>query len=146
MPSLYAEIEIDAPRSVVWRALMQKENWLYWNTFLFDRTPDRPFKQGDRLLLSLKRIASEAETEVEPLITLVQPNVCLRWVYEAPGFKSEHVFELQDIGRNRTKYTHRENLSGVVVRFTLPFIRQDEQEGLRRMARELKRYVEQRMT
>ncbi len=146
MPSLYAEIEIDAPRSVVWRALMQKENWLYWNTFLFDRTPDRPFKQGDRLLLSLKRIASEAETEVEPLITLVQPNVCLRWVYKAPGFKSEHVFELQDIGRNRTKYTHRENLSGVVVRFTLPFIRQDEQEGLRRMARELKRYVEQRMT
>ncbi|HIK54795.1 MAG TPA: SRPBCC domain-containing protein [Synechococcales cyanobacterium M55_K2018_004] len=146
MPSLYAEIEIDAPRSVVWRALMQKENWLYWNTFLFDRTPDRPFKQGDRLLLSLKRIASEAETEVEPLITLVQPNVCLRWVYKAPGFESEHVFELQDIGRNRTKYTHRENLSGVVVRFTLPFIRQDEQEGLRRMARELKRYVEQRMT
>lgn len=142
MPSLYAEIEINASRDRVWRALLSKEKWLYWNTFLYDRTPGRPFSQGERILLSLKRRSNETETDIEPLITLIQPEVCLRWIYTAPGFRSEHIFELQDIGRNRTKYIHRENLSGALVSFFLPFIRREEQQGLQRMARELKRYCE----
>ncbi|MBD3881273.1 SRPBCC domain-containing protein [Phormidium tenue FACHB-886] len=142
MPSLYAEIEINAPKAVVWRALVQKEAWLKWNTFLYDRSPDKPFAQGRVVQLSLRRLREESETEFEPRITLLQPGVCLRWVYSAPGFRSEHVFELQDIGQNRTKYLHQEHFSGVVTHLMLPFLRQDEQQGLRRMARELKQQVE----
>jgi hypothetical protein len=67
----------------------------------------------------------------------------LRWIYTAPGFRSEHQFELQEIGQNRTKYIHQERLSGPMTVLFLPFLRQDEQQGLRRMARQLKRYVEQ---
>jgi hypothetical protein len=60
-----------------------------------------------------------------------------------PGFVSEQVFELQDIGRDRTKYIHQENFSGTLTRLFLPFIRSDEQQGIRRMARELKYFVEE---
>jgi hypothetical protein len=142
MPSLYAEIEINAPRSLIWQVLIQKEIWLKWNTFLFDRAPHQPLRQGCTTLLSARRVAGDDETEFEILVTLVQPNTCLKWLISAPGFQSEHVFELQDIGSGRTKYTHRETFSGFVTRLTLPFIRQDEQQGIRRMARELKRYAE----
>lgn len=144
MPTLYAEIEINAPKSAVWRALVQKEYWLKWNTFLYDRNPDLPFAEGRMVQLSLRRLREETETEFEPRILRVQPEVCLRWVSTAPGFRSEHVFELQEVGRSRTKYIHCENLSGVVTRFFLPFLRKDEQQGLRRMARELKYYLEGR--
>ncbi|MBD1998474.1 SRPBCC domain-containing protein [Oculatella sp. FACHB-28] len=141
MPSLYVEIEIDAPRSAVWQALLNKQDWLRWNTFLYDRDPVQPFEQGKMVWLSLKRVSREEETEFQPTITLLQPEVCLQWLSSAPGFRNEHVFELLDIGK-RTKYIHRENFSGPLTRLFFPFIRQDEQQGLRRMAQELKQYVE----
>jgi hypothetical protein len=142
MPSLYTEIEIQAPKSIVWQALVRKEKWLQWNTFLYDRNPNLPFKQGQIVQLSLKRVSAEAETEFEPRVLFLQPNVCLRWVYTAPGFRSEHNFELQEIGRHRTQYIHQERLSGPMTVLFLPFLRQDEQQGLHRMARQLKQYVE----
>jgi hypothetical protein len=142
MPSLYTEIEINAPQSVVWQVLLQKEKWLNWNTFLYDRNPALPFKQGQTVQLSLRRLREETETEFDPRVTLLQPDVCLRWVSIAPGFRSEHSFELQQVGRNRIKYIHRESLSGVVTHVFLPFLRRDEQQGLRRMAWELKQYIE----
>jgi hypothetical protein len=76
------------------------------------------------------------------LITRVQPNICLAWVSSIPGFRNEYVFELQEIGVGRTKYVHKTSYSGVLTRVFLPFIREDEQRGIQRMARELKRYVE----
>jgi hypothetical protein len=142
MPFLYTEIEINAPRAAVWKTLIHKENWLKWNTFLYDRNSALPFKQGQTLRLSLKRTREETETEFEPRILLLQPNVCLRWRYTAPGFQSEHTFELQEVGHHRTKYIHQETITGAMTLLFMPFLRRDEQQGMRRMARELKHYVE----
>jgi hypothetical protein len=142
MPSLYIDIEINVSRRRVWQVLVRKEQWMYWNTFLYDRDPGQPFVQGEEIFLSLRRVPGETETEFQPRITLVQPGNCLSWVSTIPGFVSESVFELQDIGSDRTKYTHRANFSGVLTRMILPFIRQEEQQGMRRMSRELKQYVE----
>lgn len=142
MPSLYTEIDIYASRRKVWRSLVHKEKWAYWNTFLYDCDPHRPFVEGEEIWLSLQRVPGEEQTEFQPKVTLIQPGVCLKWVSTIPGFVSEHVFELQEIGRDRTKYIHQENFSGMLTRVFLPFIRQDEQQGIRRMARELKQYAE----
>lgn len=142
MPSLYTEIEIYSPRSLVWQILFHKERWKYWNTFLYDCHPDQPFVQGQEALLSLKRTRSE-DIEFQPLVTLIQPEVCLKWLSTIPGFRNEHVFELQDTGSGCTKYVHRENFSGALSPVFLPFIRQDEQRGIRRMAQDLKKYAEQ---
>ncbi len=143
MPTLYAKTEINAPRSHVWQVLMDKHQWFHWNTFFYDLSPDRPFRQGKTVRLSIKRVMGEEETQIEPLVTLVQPLVCLSLRYTAPGFRSEHWFELQDLDSDRTQYLHRETLSGALTTLLLPFIRRDEQHGLRRMAQELKRYAEQ---
>ena len=143
MPSLYAEIEINASRRRVWQALVRKDQWLYWNTYLYDCDPTQPFEQGQAVSLSLRRLPGDEETEFQPIMTLLQPEVCLKWVSSIPGFVNENVFQLQETGRDRTKYIHQEIFSGLLTRAIFPFIRQDEQQGLRRMARELKRYVEQ---
>ncbi len=142
MPSVYTEIEINASRRKVWWVLVHKEKWVYWNTFLYDCNPEQKFVEGQEVSLSLRRVPGEEETEFQPRITLLQPHVCLKWVSAIPGFMSEQVFELQDIGHDRTKYIHQEHFSGPLTRLFLPFIRSDEQQGIRRMARELKQFVE----
>lgn len=142
MASLYAEIEIDAPKHLVWEALVSKERWKLWNTFLFDRDPSKPLQQGKEVSLSFKRLPREAETEIQPIITLIEPECRLEWICSIPGLKNEHVFELQESGSERTKYFHKDNFSGILERVFFPFIREDEQQGIKRMARELKSYLE----
>ena len=146
MPSLYTEIEINAPRSRVWQVLLRKEQWKYWNTFLYDCDPSQPFQMGGEVFLSVRRVQADEEIEFQPAITLIQPEVCLKWVASIPGFQNEHVFELLDVGRGRTRYLHQEHFSGMLTRLLLPFIRQDEQAGMRRMASELKTYLETQNT
>jgi hypothetical protein len=142
MASLYTEINISAPKQRVWQVLIQKDRWKHWNTFLFDCDSKVPFQQGKEVFLSLRRLPNEEETQFEPLVTRVQPNICLSWVSSIPGFRNEYMFELQEIGVGRTKYVHKTDYSGILTRAFLPFIREDEQQGIQRMARELKRYVE----
>ncbi|MBE7381181.1 MAG: SRPBCC domain-containing protein [Leptolyngbya sp. SIO1E4] len=144
MPTLHTEIEINAPRSLVWATLIRKDEWRRWNTFLYDSDPALLIRQGQAIFLSVRRLEEDESTDFEPLVTLVQPDVCLRWVAQMPGFKSEHVFELQDLGPNRTLYIHCERFKGILSTVFLPFIRQDEKQGIKRMARQLKRYVEHR--
>jgi hypothetical protein len=142
MASIYTEIEINAPKQKVWHVLIQKNQWKHWNTFLFDCDSRLPFQQGKEVILALRRLPDDEETEFEPLVTRVQPGICLCWVSSIPGFKSEYVFEIQEIGVGRTKYVHKNTYSGFLTRMFLPFIQEDERRGMQRMARELKRYSE----
>jgi hypothetical protein len=144
MPSLHTEIEIAAAKSQVWQTLVRKDAWKYWNTFLYDGNPHRVFQEGQDVFLSLKRLPGEEETEFQTRITRVIPDACLRWVSTLPGFVNEHTFELQDLGGDRTLYIHQEKFSGLLTRAVFPFIRQDEHQGMKRMARELKWYLEGR--
>jgi hypothetical protein len=142
MPSLYAEIEINAPAEIVWEALVRKEDWRYWNTFLFDCDPSLPFAVGHEVFLAMQRLEGDEDTEFQPIVTMMQPQVCLRWVSKIPGLRSEHTFELQETTPGRTRYLHRDTFQGVLSNVFLPFIRQDEKQGLKRMAHQLKRYIE----
>lgn len=144
MPTLRTTIEINASRAVVWEALIRKDEWRRWNTFLFDADPALSIRQGQEIFLSVRRLEDDEFTDFEPIVTLVQPRVCLRWVAKMPGFKSEQSFEIQDLSPTRTLYTHQERFHGVLSNVFLPFIRQDEKQGMKRMARQLKRYVEHR--
>lgn len=144
MPTLYTEIEINVARSMVWEAIIQKDEWRRWNTFLFDGDPALPIRQGQEIFLSARRLEDDEPTDFEPLVTLVQPPTCLRWITRMPGFRSEQVFELQDLGPTRTRYIHQERFKGVLAGVFLPFIRDDERQGIKRMAWQLKRYLEHR--
>ncbi|MEM9807565.1 MAG: SRPBCC domain-containing protein, partial [Cyanobacteria bacterium P01_D01_bin.56] len=142
MPSLYAEIEINATAAQVWDALVRKEDWRYWNTFLYDCDPRSNFMLGREVFLAMQRIEGDVDTEFQPVVTTLRPGSCLRWVSKIPGLKTEHSFEMQEITPGRTRYLHRDIFMGPLSGVFLPFIREDEREGLRRMAYQLKRYVE----
>ena len=142
MPTLYAEIDINAPQSVVWDALIRKDQWRYWNTFLYDCEPGLPMARGSEIYLSMQRLEGDEETEFQPLITMMRPPTMLRWTATIPGLRSEHIFELRETVPGRTRYLHRETFSGILSKVFLPFIRQDERQGLRRMAQQLKMHVE----
>ncbi|MEL6605179.1 MAG: hypothetical protein AAFP20_18345 [Cyanobacteria bacterium J06614_10] len=143
MPSLYAEIDINAPQSVVWEALLRKDQWRYWNTFLYDCDPGMRIARGSEIFLAMQRLEGDEETEFQPLITMIRPPNMLRWVSTIPGLRTEHIFELRENVPGRTHYIHRELFSGILSKVFLPFIRQDERQGIRRMSQQLKMYVEQ---
>ncbi|MEL6879129.1 MAG: SRPBCC domain-containing protein [Cyanobacteria bacterium J06607_10] len=143
MPSLYAEIDINAPQSVVWEALMRKDQWRFWNTFLYDCDPGMRLARGNEIFLAMQRLEGDEETEFQPLITMVRPPSMMRWVSTIPGLRTEHIFELRENVPGRTRYIHREVFSGILSKVFLPFIRQDERQGLRRMTQQLKMHVEQ---
>ncbi|MEM6449354.1 MAG: hypothetical protein AAF703_03470 [Cyanobacteria bacterium P01_D01_bin.105] len=142
MPTLYAEIDINAPQSVVWDTLIRKDQWRFWNTFLYDCDPGLPIARGSEIYLSMQRLEGDEETEFQPLITMLRPPMMMRWISTIPGLRSEHIFELRETVPGRTRYLHRETFSGVLSKVFLPFIRQDERQGLRRMAQQLKMHVE----
>ncbi|MEB3252253.1 MAG: SRPBCC domain-containing protein [Cyanobacteriota bacterium] len=142
MPSFHSETTIEAPRFAVWDALVRKQEWHRWNTFLYDGDPTLPMDQGKTVSLALRRREGEEGTEFQARILVFQPNRCLRWIAKAPGFRSEHLFDLEEVGANRTRYIHQEHLSGLLARLMLPLVHQDEKQGIRRMTQQLKRYVE----
>ena len=142
MPTLYVEIDINAPQSVVWEALTRKDQWRFWNTFLYDCDPGLPIARGNEIFLSMQRLEGDEETEFQPTITMLRAPTMMRWVSTIPGLRSEHVFELRESTPGRTRYFHREVFSGILSKVFLPFIRQDERQGLRRMAQQLKMHVE----
>ena len=142
MPSLYAEIEINATAADVWDALVRKEDWRYWNTFLYDCDPRSHFMLGREVFLAMQRIEGDSDTEIQQMVTTIRPGSSLRWVSKIPGLKTEHSFEMQELTPGRTRYLHRDIFMGPLSGVFLPFIRDDERDGLRRMAYQLKRYVE----
>ncbi|MEM9163321.1 MAG: SRPBCC domain-containing protein, partial [Cyanobacteria bacterium P01_F01_bin.4] len=109
---------------------------------LFDCDTSLRFAPGQEVFLAMQRLEGDEDTEFQPVIAMMQPGVCLKWVSKIPGLRSEHSFELQEITPGRTRYLHRDTFSGVLSKVFLPFIRQDEKQGLRRMAQQLKTHVE----
>ncbi|MGB7485113.1 MAG: hypothetical protein WA901_02915, partial [Phormidesmis sp.] len=145
MPSLYTEIDINAPQNVVWDALVRKDQWRFWNTFLYDCDPGLRIARGNEIFLAMQRLEGDEETEFQPVITMLRAPYMMRWVSTIPGLRSEHIFELRENVPGRTHYIHRELFSGILSKVFLPFIRQDERQGIRRMAQQLKMHVEQTM-
>ncbi|MGF1512653.1 MAG: SRPBCC domain-containing protein [Elainellaceae cyanobacterium] len=141
MPYLHTTIDIRAARAQVWEALVEKRLWCQWNTFLYDKTPAVPFSLNASVKLAMRRVPQETRTQFEARIVHLQPEACLRWVAIAPGYRSEHQFDLEERD-GYTRYHHQEMITGPISRLILPFIRQDELRGLRRMALELKQYTE----
>ncbi|NER00442.1 MAG: SRPBCC domain-containing protein [Cyanothece sp. SIO2G6] len=142
MPTLHVELDLDVPRSFVWEALCRNDQWHQWNSFLFDRNPNQTFTLGHSLVLSLQRLPSEPETRFQAVVTHMEADTRLQWIAIAPGYRSKHTFELYDIALTQTKYIHKETVSGLLSPLFFPFIKKDEQRGIRRMAMELKDYVE----
>lgn len=142
MPTLYTEIVIHAPRQAVWEALVYKDRWRFWNTFLYDCSPRAGFVPGKDVVLAVRRVPGDEPIEFRAKVRQVMDGYGIQWRAMIPGFASEVSLELQEVGPGRTKYLYQEKISGAIGRFALSFIRDDQMRGMRRMAQELKLYSE----
>jgi hypothetical protein len=142
MPSLQTEVIVNAPIDSVWRALLHKDDWMYWNTYLYDCSFRIPFREGESVILSLRRMDGDDPVEFEAKVRILQPPFCLSWVAVAVGFRCRVTFDLEDLGMGCTKVRFQESFSGMFSRFVVRWVRGDELAGMRRMGRELKVFVE----
>jgi hypothetical protein len=111
------EIDINAPAAKVWAVLTDFAKMPLWNPFITAIT-GRP-APGERLAVTIHPPGKSAVT-LHPTLLAVRPERELRWLghFIVSGiFDGEHYFLLDPLGDNRTRLTHGESFSGILVGF-----------------------------
>jgi hypothetical protein len=108
-------IEINAPAKRVWAILTDFAGMARWNPFV--RSISGALTTGGRLSVHIAP-AGKSAMRFTPTILAVKPERELRWLGRllVPGiFDGEHYFLLEPIGEERTRFTHGEKFSGLLV-------------------------------
>ncbi|HUC50544.1 MAG TPA: SRPBCC domain-containing protein [Xanthobacteraceae bacterium] len=111
------EIDINAPAAKVWAVLTDFPKMPLWNPFItaIAGTP----AAGERLTITVRPPGKSAVT-LHPTLLVAEPERELRWRghFMISGiFDGEHYFLLDPLGDNRTRLTHGESFSGLLVGF-----------------------------
>lgn len=111
------EIDINAPAAKVWAVLTDFPHMPLWNPFI-TAIAGRP-AAGERLTVTIRPPGKSAIT-FRPTLLKVAPERELRWLghFIVMGlFDGEHYFLLDPLGDRRTRLTHGESFSGLLVGF-----------------------------
>ncbi len=113
---LRTEIEILAPPSAVWSALVDFPAYRDWNPFIAHIAGE--LRAGARLEVRISP-PEGSEMTFRPTLLLVEPERELRWKGHLwiPGlFDGEHFFRLTEVEPGRTRFVQGENFSGILVK------------------------------
>jgi len=138
-------IVIETPTSRVWALLTDFPGMPAWNPFI--RAIAGELATGARLSVTIAPPGRSA-MRFKPTITAFAPSRELRWLGHlfVPGiFDGEHYFLLDAIGDGRTRVTHGELFSGLLVGFLGRALDATE-AGFNAMNAALKLKAEQRAT
>jgi hypothetical protein len=108
-------IEIDAPAGRVWSVLTDFTAMARWNPFI--RSISGALTVGSKLSVHIAP-PGKGGMRFKPTVVAVKPERELRWRGQLllPGiFDGEHYFLLEPLGPERTRLTHGEKFSGVMV-------------------------------
>lgn len=141
MKTIETTIDIQAPPRAVWETLLDFDSYPEWNPFVTEAvgTP----AVGERLRIRIDPPAGRAMT-FKPRVTEVVPGEHLAWLGRllVPGlFDGRHEFLLTPDGDDRTRLTHRESFSGLLVGVLLD--EDDIRAGFEAMNEALRERVEQ---
>lgn len=140
---LNTNIEIDAPANVVWEALTDFGRYNQWNPFI--RSIRGEAKQGGRLEILIQP-PNGSEMTFRPVILELRPERELRWIGQLllPGIlDSEHQFQIESLGENRTRLINREVFFGLLVPLLWRDLNTNIRQGFEEMNRALKKLVEE---
>lgn len=142
MKSLYTEIEINAPSSLVWKILTDFEDYPEWNPFIrsFGSTP----KPGRQFSVTIQP-PGKKEMTFNPVCLELIPERELRWLGHMiiKGlFDGEHIFEIKKIDPTHTLFIQRENFKGVLVPLLWKLISSSTKSGFDQMNKKLKQRAE----
>lgn len=141
--NLHTEIEINAPANKVWQALTDFSKYPEWNPFIPKAQGE--IKSGERLEVHLNPPEGSGMT-FRPRLLNVEANQELRWLGHLliPGlFDGEHVFQVQAIDENRTRFIQEENFKGILVPLLKKSLNTGTKQGFIQMNEALKKRVEQ---
>lgn len=115
MRELITRIEIAAPPGRIWEILTDFASYTHWNPLLTRIEGD--LEVGGRLQVRF-RLPGGGGMTLRTRIKAVGPERELRWVGSVviPGiFDGEHIFQLEPVGDDKTRFTQAERFSGVLV-------------------------------
>jgi hypothetical protein len=111
------EIDINAPAAKVWAILTDFPKMSLWNPFITAISGNPA--AGERLTITVHPPGKSAIT-LHPTLLAVAPERELRWLghFIVSGiFDGEHYFLLDPLDDDRTRLTHGESFSGILVGF-----------------------------
>ena len=144
MKELRTEIEIDASVEAIWEVLMDFEAFPAWNPFI--QSISGKATEGSCLNVRIVPPGGQAMT-FRPTVTHVRVGRELRWLGHLgmPGLlEGEHIFELEALAEERTKFVQRECFRGLLLPLFWKTLNSKTRQGFEQMNQSLKQRVEQR--
>jgi hypothetical protein len=135
---LHTEVTIDAPPETVWAVVTDVNQYSEWNPFIVTATGEAAV--GERLINRMQPPGGKAMT-FKPTVTEVDVDQTFEWLgrFGLPGvFDDRHRFELSPTPEGGTRVVHREEFSGVLVRFMRKSLDTQTKRGFEEMNTALK--------
>ena len=142
MRIIAAEVEIEAPESLIWEALSDLDSYGDWNPFL--TSANGKIEEGARIELFIKPPRARG-TYINPRIVLVEEGKGFSWRNNMlfPGlFDTEHYFIIDPIDDTRCRFVQGEEVSGLLSIPILLLIGGATRRGMERMNEALKALCE----
>ena len=142
MKELRSQIEIEAPAERVWQVLTGFAAYPQWNPFI-RRVRGRP-EGEERLVVRMQPSGTRGMT-FRPTVVKVEPNRQLRWLGHllvAGLFDGEHIFEIEELDRDRVRFIQREVFKGLLVPLLARSLDRDTQRGFEEMNQALREKAE----
>jgi hypothetical protein len=129
MRLIETEIEIDAPPSAVWAALIGFADYPAWNPFIRQASG----RLTPRSIVTLRMFPGDGSKPrtFTPTLLEAREDEELRWLgkMSTPGlFSSEHVFTLTPLPGDRTRLVQSERFKGLLVRVLRKTLDQTERD------------------
>ena len=136
------DIEIDAPAETVWSILTDFEAHPSWNPFV--REISGIPKEGERLRVFIQPQGGKGMV-FKPVVLKAEVNRELRWLgklFVSGIFDGEHYFRIEPIEKDRVRFVHGENFSGVLVGLFAKGLDTGTIQGFKAMNEALKKRAE----
>jgi len=141
MKNLQTEIIIDAPITLVWKNLMDFNQYPDWNPFI--HITGQP-KVGQQLENTIY-LEGQKPQVFRPKVLEVVPEKAFRWeghLFVKGLFDGEHYFQLDAIDENTTRFIHGENFRGILNGMILKMIGEQTKDGFEKMNNAIKKRCE----
>lgn len=139
LKEIRSEIQICAPIQKVWSVLVDFHRYGEWNPFIYAISGEA--KEDSKIRISI-RTPSGKTRNYEPVIMSVKEGHELRWVGKSLLLQGEHVFMLESINAETTRFLQFEIFHGMLSSFFGKGSENDIAEGFALMNKALKRKAE----
>ncbi|MEN8723640.1 MAG: SRPBCC domain-containing protein [Alphaproteobacteria bacterium] len=143
---IHTEIDIDAPRQLVWDVLVDLDRHTDWNPFI--RKIEGTIGPGEKLHME-PRTDDGRDHAFDPVVTEYVAGKSFAWtgnVLHRLIASGIHRFDLEDLSDGRCRVHHDEIFSGLLLPITILYAGGKTRRGFEEMNVALKGEVESRAT